>query len=62
MVKIGPVGTDDDVTLQICSDYDTTQVCKNKRPCKAKKGRLTPFEYFVEIFEILGSKNSIFGV
>ena len=27
VVKIGAVGTDDDVTLQICSDYDTSQVC-----------------------------------
>ena len=29
VVKIGAVGTDDDVTLQICSDYDTSQVRKN---------------------------------
>jgi len=28
VVKIGAVGTDDDVTLQICSDYDTSQCCK----------------------------------
>ena len=26
VVKIGPVGTNDDVTVTLCSDVDTTQV------------------------------------